>query len=408
MSHPSPQVSPIVTPAQPVGPSHTTPTDTHGTHTASTPAAAPANATVGHASTASTLAPTPAPPTFFEKLDAGDAKWTWKIGMRIVLIIIGLIGLGCAAWTVASFSSANMYYGYEYDMEDGWSVPWTLITFTLSIIWSAVCILVFCLRTSHGPVHPGAQVGVDLVLWLGYIVTGLFAVVAVISVKDFGSDGIIGRYSSDGPWTYAQGNNTWVYDSGYSSSYTSSSRTRSCDSSSQYSTSQYSSCADLDNYINHLWATKSARFNAELCATVCQFIALLLHLVLFIWACVDTNRRNSTKVTKDAEKLAAEIIQNMIKNGAVIPPPGQAHMQPMIPQPMPPHIYAQYQQQYQQYQQYPQQHQQMGPQMPQRAQQTQHFSRPLSSPQAPQEPIAGDQPAVPSSSNEKSQHTRFA
>ncbi|KAF1962117.1 hypothetical protein CC80DRAFT_487651 [Byssothecium circinans] len=425
MSHSSPQVSPVVAPAQPAA----TPTapatteaghDAHGAHsTTAPPAAAPANPSIAHPSTASTLAPTPAPQTFYDKLNAGDRNWQWKIGMRAVLVVISLIGLGCAAWVVANFTNKTMYYGYSFDADDGASIPWTLITFTLTILWSTACILVFALRKSHKPLHPGAQVGVDLILWLGYIFTGLFAVIAVLSVRDYGSTGVIGgHYSGDGPWNYVQGNNTWVYNatSSYSSSYSSSSRSRNCDSSYSSSSTGFETCAALDEYVNHLWQTKNARFNAELCATVCQFMALFLHLVLFIWACVDTNRLNSSKVSKDAEKLAADIIQNMIKCGAIVPPPGQAHMRPMAAGVMPPQMipgYPQYAQYpgylgYPQYHQHPafaQQPQQVPPPQPPRPQQTQHFSRPLSAPGSPQ---PGSQPPIPSSSNEKSMGPRFA
>jgi hypothetical protein len=427
MSQTQPPVSPMATPAHLAQPSHTTPGTTHPSSTTAhqQPVTMSENPATNHASNNPELATTSAPQTFMEKLNAGDHLWQWKIGMRVILIIISFIGLGCAAWIVNNFTSKTMYYGYLVDSDDSWSIPWVLITFALTIIWSTACILVFMLRKSHRALHPGAQVGVDLILWLGYIVTGLLAVYAVLEILQYGSGGVIGRYySGDGPWTYVQGNDTWVYNqTSYSSSYYgSSSRSRMCDSSSKssYSPGMFQSCAEEDAYVNHLWKTKNSRFNAVMCAVVCQWMALLLHFVLFVWACVDTNRKRRGKVSKDSEKAAAKIIENMIQVGAIVPVPGQAHMKSSVPQPMPPQLlhayYAQYplNQQYpqQQNQQMPQQMQQQIPQQhpqqyPQQPQQPQHFSRPLSSPASPQSPMIRNQPAVPSSSNEKPAGTRY-
>ena len=107
-----------------------------------------------------------------EELEEGDAHWKWKIAFRAVSIIVGLIGIGCAAWITAHFtvdslgSYSSSYWFYYFD--DAWTLPWTLITFALSVVWSAACIIVFFARRPTAPVHPGAQVGCDLVLWLGF------------------------------------------------------------------------------------------------------------------------------------------------------------------------------------------------------------------------------------------------
>lgn len=399
-----PQVSPIMEPARPAAavpstaPTHPTTNETTTTQTTTT--TAPTHPAVAPASTGSTLAPTTADPqTYYDKLNAGDRKWEWKVGMRVILLLVSIIGMGCAAWVVNTFTSKPMYSGMFYDTDDSWTFPWVLITFVLSILWSAACLLVFFLRKDHHQMAPGAQVGIDLILWLGYIGTGLLAVSATLSVASFGDRGIIGNYSGSGPWGYSEGNNTWTYNSSSSSYYTSSRSSRDCDSSSSSSSYRYdnygfANCAEVDDYVNSLWQSKSARFNSELTATVCQFIALFLHLTLFIWACVDTHRKNSSKVSKDAEKLAADIIQNMIKTGAIIPAtPGQAYMRPMAPQGQ------QGYPQYAQYQQHPQYQQQpMSQTVPQ---------PPQTSAQAPQ---AGgrlppqEQSILQSSRNEKSRY----
>jgi hypothetical protein len=279
------------------------------------------------------------PQTLREKLNAGDAHWEWKIGMRIITVIIGIIGIGCAAWVTVKYGPGKNPYDYELD--DAWSMPWTLITFCISVVWSLACILVFFLRRPNAPVHPGAQVGMDLVLWLAFIPTALCAILAVSSVATLGQSGRIGdsyySSSSDGYYNYVASNNSWVWNASTSDSYSSVyGGTRDCMRNSSRSSSSYynygttfDNCTDEDNYVNALWHDKSHRFNTELTATVCQFLALFLHLVLFIWACVDTNRRNSHKVGKDAEKIAADIVMKMVQAGAIIPAPGAAHMRPM-------------------------------------------------------------------------------
>jgi heme/copper-type cytochrome/quinol oxidase subunit 2 len=347
--------------------------------------------------------------------------------MRVILVIIGIIGIGCAAWVLVNFGPGKSPYDYERD--DAWGMPWTLITFCLSVVWSFVCILVFFLRRPNAPVHPGAQVGVDLILWLAFIPTALFAIIAVSSVASLGESGRIGddywRSSSNGYYTYQASNNTWAWNATASGSYSSVyGYTRDCmRNATSYSSYNYgktfSNCTEEDIYVNALWTGKSHRFNTELTATVCQFLGLFLHLVLFIWACVDTNRRKSRKVGKDAEKIAADIVMKMVQAGAIIPPPGAAHMRP-IPGQMPPHMMQPGQipphmmqpgqvppHMMQQGQIPPHMMQQMFPQQYQNQQHYGHFAPQV--PQAQQQPTTAAQPpTVASSSNEKGAGTRFA
>jgi hypothetical protein len=336
-------------------------------------------------------APTETIKTKREELEAGDAHWKWKIALRAVTIIVGLIGIGCAAWITAHFSDSSLggyssYYYYYFD--DAWTLPWTLITFTLSVVWSAACVIVFFARRSNAPMHPGAQVGCDLILWLGFIVTATFALVGTLSVYGWGSDGSLGYSSSSGEYTQAS-NGTWVWttSSSSSSSYYGSS-SRGCESGS-YS---FSSCAQQDAYVNALWDAKTQRYNLDLTATVCQFLALLLHFILFVWACVDTHRKNSRGVTKDAEKLAADIVMNMVKAGAIIPAPGQAYFPPMAHQGAP---MGSAHMMYPQQQYYP----------PQQTawQNPGQYNTPVSQGKAPM-----TEPAVASSSNEKGAGHQYA
>ncbi|KAK7186070.1 hypothetical protein PSPO01_07882 [Paraphaeosphaeria sporulosa] len=273
---------------------------------------------------------TAAPETFKTKrqeLEEGDAHWKWKVGFRAISIIVGLIGIGCAAWITSNYNNSNSYTSssYYYYYYDDYLIPYTLVTFILSVLWSAACVIAFFARRPNRPIHPGAQVGCDLVLWLGFAVTGAFAVIGTLSIYYSGQDDYS---SSSGGYTQAS-NGTWVWTSSSYSSSSSSASTRSCE---YYSSSSSSSCAAQDAYFNAFMHSKDQRYNLDLTVTVCQFIALLMHFILFVWACVDTARRNNRGVSKDAEKLAADIVMNMVKNGAIIPAPGQAYFPPMAQQ----------------------------------------------------------------------------
>ncbi|KAF2866018.1 hypothetical protein BDV95DRAFT_245311 [Massariosphaeria phaeospora] len=356
--------------------------------------------------------------TLREKLRAGDSHWQWKIGLRLILVLLAIIGIGCAAWTLATFGPGKN--PYEYELNDSWAMPWTLITFGTSVVWSVACILVFFLRRANAPVHPGAQVGMDLVLWLAFIPTGLFAVVAVMSVMTLGEDGRIGgpyMSSGNGYYYFVETNNTWQWNASASDTWSSSyGNMRDCmQNDTSYSSYSYgrvfTNCTEEDIYVNDLWKGKSHRFNTELTATVCQFLCLLLHFILFVWACVDTNHRNSRKVGTDAEKMAADIVMKMVQSGAIVPAPGAAHMRPvpaqMPPQMMqqgqiPPHMMQQMFPQQFSPQQHPQHYGHFVPQQQQQQQQYAHF--------APhqQQPTTPAQPAAASSSNEKGAGPRFA
>lgn len=231
---------------------------------------------------------------------------------------------------------------FQYTFDDSWALPWSLITFCISVLWCAVAILVLLFRKK--PVHPGVAVSMDLLLWLGYIPTALFAVVAVLSVLSWGEDGRISSYSSSGYYLQAS-NGTWIWNAGSSSS-TSPRDCSGYDSYSNYYSSRFNyygfkSCAEQDAYLNDIWQSKGRRAGIEMVVVVCQFVGLAFHIALFVWACVDTHYRNAKKVSKDAEQVAAEIVMNMVKSGAIIPAPSSGQRPPM---------------QYAQQQHYPNQH----------------------------------------------------
>lgn len=264
--------------------------------------------------------------TYNEQLNAVDRYWKFKMALRIAMIFASIIGIGCLGWALSTANRLPTDWGYGYD--SSWSLPWGLITFSISLIWCFLCII--RLVIAKQPVHPGVRVTMDLLLWLGFLVTALFTMYALLDLVYWGEDGDIG-YSLGYSSTYGdyvlQKNNTWVWET--SDDYAGVTYERVCNGSSSYTyyeTLPFHSCAEMDAYVNTLWHEKGNRARVELTAVVTQWLGLLLHFTLFVWACVDCHKYRHSRVSKDAEKLAAGIVQNMVQNGAIVPPPGQVHM----------------------------------------------------------------------------------
>ncbi|KAJ4354880.1 Suppressor protein stp22 of temperature-sensitive alpha-factor receptor and arginine permease [Ascochyta clinopodiicola] len=318
---------------------------THTTNTSSQPEAA----TSSHTPNAPTTTAPPSGPvqgtsadqeplTYNEQLNAVDRLWKFKLALTVILICADIIGIGCIAWAV---STANEFRsGYDYGYDSTWSLPWGLITLSISFVWCILCVALFLIRKR--PVHPGARVAMDLLLWLGFLTTALFTMIALVDLLQWGEYGTLG-YSSGWSSRYGeyvlQRNNTWVWEQESDSSSVTYERTCNGSTYSTYSSNYYytdnpfSSCAEMDAYVNALWQAKPNRARTELTGVVCQFLGLVLHFALFVWACVDCHRHRHSKVSKDAEKIAAGIVEKMVLSGAVVPPPGQAHMRTAAWQP---------------------------------------------------------------------------
>ncbi|USP78064.1 hypothetical protein yc1106_05338 [Curvularia clavata] len=267
--------------------------------------------------------PTDEPLSYNDKLNANDRYWKFKFGFYAVLIITGLVGIGCFAWLMSTRGA--LYEGYGMDSFIGlWPA---LITWSFSIVWCICCVVIFLTRKRA--VHPGTRVAVELLLWLAFLVTSLFALFALQSLMDYGlyggPDGWTYNYSNNGGDYVLASNNTWVWET--DNSYISS--PRDCTGShAPFYNMDFKDCAEQDAFVNRAWAEKPHRTSVNLTGVVCQFFGLAIHFALFVWACVDTNRYNRSKISNDAEKLAAGIVEKMIQNGAIVPPPGQAHLQP--------------------------------------------------------------------------------
>lgn len=301
-------------------------------------------------------------PTYLQRLKSGEQHVLWKLSLRLAIIILNLIAIGTAAWTLAQALpfNVNPYIGYF----DGPTVaPWILIVACISLLWCLVCILVVLLRRPPRPAHPGIAVGVDLILWLAFIVTGLFTVVAVLEAARWGRERGQGRgiedpsYSSDysGEY-YLAPNNTWMYN--VTSTYPSYAATSSAstyysgdyfynytrndwqlnstrsnppttndndDNAATRDCSDYfPSCAAQDAYINTLWHTRHARLRNIAAACAAQWLNVLLHFALFVWACVDVHRRRRARTEGKAIEVAERVMREMQARGLVMAGTGEA------------------------------------------------------------------------------------
>ncbi|KAF2753814.1 hypothetical protein EJ05DRAFT_480271 [Pseudovirgaria hyperparasitica] len=277
---------------------------------------------------AQTYIPPPTPQlTHREKLTTADKHWPWKTGLRTVLLLTAIIGLGTTAAATVSSQHTHHYYG------SSWAIVWGLVTFSATTIYTLILLPTFLVR-ARAP-HPGALVATDLLHWLAYIFTALLLTYAAARALAFGADGFISNYygSSYGEYTLAQ-NGTWVWNATAYASYYNSDYTRGCEHNSTGTSTYYTSpspysyddddtsfatCAAQDAYVNTLWNTRHTRQNTLLTAAVCQWLALGLHFILFVWACVDTHRRNAARTSTQAEVLASRIVGNMVRQGVVVP-----------------------------------------------------------------------------------------
>lgn len=123
-------------------------------------------------------------------IHAHDPTYIWKLFLRVLAILFAAVAIGTIAWAItaipyngdpasdvldeAYYIGPNYFY-YGYTM----LLPWVLIALGLSVIWNIVNTVVLLARNRW--IHPGANVGCDLVLWLGLGVTAGIASVGAVS-----------------------------------------------------------------------------------------------------------------------------------------------------------------------------------------------------------------------------------
>ncbi|KAK4246308.1 hypothetical protein C7999DRAFT_42231 [Corynascus novoguineensis] len=92
----------------------------------------------------------PAPPHVSPR-----GTWTTKLALRILQFALALSIIGCAA--SSAFWSAN-------------ALVFITPQAAFSVVWTIADGIAIVVRGGHRGIHPGANVGVDLLLWLGFLV----------------------------------------------------------------------------------------------------------------------------------------------------------------------------------------------------------------------------------------------
>ncbi|KAF7549564.1 hypothetical protein G7Z17_g6301 [Cylindrodendrum hubeiense] len=114
---------------------------------------------------------------------SSKGMWSTKLIFRIISIVCCLVIIGISASVVVSgpYYTAIIVLGPPAGIAFIWNVS------------EGICL---CVRRGHRGIHPGAVVGVDLVLWLGYLVAVvLFAIMTGVA------DGYYGYYEYYGGLT---------------------------------------------------------------------------------------------------------------------------------------------------------------------------------------------------------------
>lgn len=136
-----------------------------------------------------------APDDYRAALKANDRHYEWKMAFRLLLLLVDAAMIGMAGWaTSQALTQYNSQYGdYDYYAWDLEFVPWVLIPMGLSFIYAIVVLVYQLARTK--PVHPGWNVGVDLILWIAFaILASLLLLSALDNVYRNNSDSYYYRY----------------------------------------------------------------------------------------------------------------------------------------------------------------------------------------------------------------------
>ncbi|MCJ1402228.1 hypothetical protein MMC11_005448 [Xylographa trunciseda] len=202
-------------------------------------------------------------PSSRAQVSAAERHWAAKFTLRLITLSLASVGIAITAYTLSS----------AYRNVNNGLLEWALIPLGLSILWNAVNLIVRMCRIS--PVHPGANVGVDLIILLAFLVLGAPSIAGAIENVQYVASGISQNLSS-GQYAYApNGTVIWV----------------SNDLSSLHNCPGYTNC--LNSQIAQLG--NQYTFNSlgvyQLVALAFIYILILFHAALFIWACIDTHDR---------------------------------------------------------------------------------------------------------------------
>ncbi|KAL2037965.1 hypothetical protein N7G274_009184 [Stereocaulon virgatum] len=207
-----------------------------------------------------------------------DPTYLWKLILRILSILFGLTAIGLMAWALTHDINTFNYYAYDYSSNRYW-LPWILLPLGPSVVWNTANVATLLLK--NRPLHPGANVALDLILWLAFLVTTTFATI---------------------------GGALYVDSLYYVNVYT-------CDRS------------PLNVNCNSPPDLQKTGVIIEVGASL-AFLIMLFHFALFISACRYTHQRNhpmrsvpaAHAVTQEATEIARKMIADMTgPNGQFVP-----------------------------------------------------------------------------------------
>ncbi|KAK4195471.1 hypothetical protein QBC40DRAFT_19966 [Triangularia verruculosa] len=263
-------------------------TTTTTTTTHATPAPAPTT----------TPTPTPAPPAAHlppgrfvaapndlpPKYVSPKSYWVTKVGGRIFSIVCSIVAIGLGAALMADARIGGFY------------AVFILPAAVVCIAWDIAEISCIYKRGGNRGIHPGAIVGVDLILWLGLVFISLLCISWSL---------INARYHVEG---YGRSINDPYNDDYGTRSYR--------DQDENYKNPEYRA---LVNKINGLSKALSAFF----------CFLTLTHFGLFVIGCVETNIRN--RMPKMVYVMAPPQLEYYVPGppSGVLPAPYGAPMMPM-------------------------------------------------------------------------------
>lgn len=264
--------------------------------------------------------------TTWSTLHEADPTFAWKLVLRVFSTLLAGAAIGLIAWaqlhTVLSdlepasdpsdpysgdssggFAGGYSDYSYAYG-QDTYELPWEYISLGLSILWNCANIVVWLVPSRSGRgMHPGANVGCDLFLWLILLLTGVIA--------SFDAD----RYISL----------MWGDSIGFSDQRSIPDGGVAVDDPNQCV--PFASCDAQSAYAAGL-KHKGVIIAVGIAFT---FLVMLFHFALFISACRYTHARRHEQggryakaLTEEATVLAAKMVREM---GYAPPGPLPAHEQ---------------------------------------------------------------------------------
>ena len=108
---------------------------------------------------------------FRDQLLENDRHAVWKISLRIINVVFACVSLICVSWVTDRALDQDYYSAVN--------ILWDTIPLGISIIWNLSNIIFQLIK--RRPIHPGANVGVDLALWLAFVVIAVWGTLAALA-----------------------------------------------------------------------------------------------------------------------------------------------------------------------------------------------------------------------------------